>query len=169
MTPCKDTSGRKSQDLYLQFSWLNEKVRCEMTNKKKQKPRHSSRAREEKPAASSKQKCTAQSEKCCRHSQGVAARSRRPAVQLACSNSSMSTSPSPFRSNILKAISKFLWGAALKTRNNKDQLKKIKAQKGAGVTSSERLYPKAIFHKYYKCPQCSTSTTNVLVLPSPKV
>lgn len=65
----------------------------------------------------------------------------------------MSTSPSPFRSNILKAISKFLWGAALKTRNNKDQLKKIKAQKGARVTSSEWLYPKAIFHKYYKCPR----------------
>lgn len=62
----------------------------------------------------------------------------------------MSTSPSPFRSNILKAISKFLWGAALKTRNNKDQLKKIQAQKGARVTSSERLYPKATFHKYYK-------------------
>lgn len=30
---------------------------------------------------------------------------------LTWSNSSRSTSPSPFRSNILKAISKFLWGA----------------------------------------------------------
>lgn len=30
---------------------------------------------------------------------------------LTCSNSSRSTSPSPLRSNILKAISKFLWGA----------------------------------------------------------
>lgn len=30
---------------------------------------------------------------------------------LTCSNSSRSTSPSPFKSNILKAISKFLWGA----------------------------------------------------------
>lgn len=33
---------------------------------------------------------------------------------LTWSNSSRSTSPSPFRSNILKAISKFLWGAGHK-------------------------------------------------------
>lgn len=39
-----------------------------------------------------------------------------PFPRLTCSNSSRSTSPSPFRSNILKAISKFLWGAGHKNK-----------------------------------------------------
>lgn len=56
----------------------------------------------------------------------------------------MSTSPSPFRSNILKAISKFLWGAKWKTQQNikkSQQSYKSSIKKG---TNSEWRFPKAI-------------------------
>lgn len=66
---------------------------------------------------------------CCRSlsSRGdlvYALRCPNPSVRCFCealtwSNSSRSTSPSPFRSNILKAISKFLWGAGHKHTQKK--------------------------------------------------
>lgn len=88
-------------------------------------------------------------EKCYWYNQDVAALSQ-PAIQLTCSNSSMSTSPSPFKSNILKAISKFLWGAALKKHDKKRPVKEnMQDQNKAGVTSSEWRHSKVAFNNAF--------------------
>lgn len=56
---------------------------------------------------------------------------------LTWSNSSRSTSPSPFRSNILKAISKFLWGAGHKHTHTKNNQKSMQHNIKAKVLTAQ--------------------------------
>lgn len=93
----------------------------------------------------------------------------------------MSTSPSPFRSNILKAISKFLWGATLKERkkerNNKKQRpvnedtkaqqKKKKAQIQKDFIQKQFSIILAILIR--KCRSWELLPTSFIVLLLPKV
>lgn len=93
----------------------------------------------------------------------------------------MSTSPSPFRSNILKAISKFLWGATLKEeKKNKNknqrpvnedtkaqQKKKKKAQVQKDFIQKQFSIILAILIR--KCRSWEPLPTSFIVFLLPKV